>query len=69
MYMYTKEELKQAMDACLNDREKDIIRAKFGVDVELMLPEYIFEKYRTDINEIRYIEKIIANYIRENRHL
>ncbi|NLI92166.1 MAG: hypothetical protein GX434_08110 [Peptococcaceae bacterium] len=64
--MYTEEEFKQAINICLNQREKEIIKAKFGVDVELMLLEDIFTRYGTNINEIRDIEKRITNFINKN---
>ncbi|WP_207652730.1 hypothetical protein [Desulfosporosinus sp. FKA] len=65
--MFEKDEVVTAMNAILNEREKNIIIDSWGINSKLLRPEDVYAKYNTTNKEMRVIQRRVINYIILNR--
>ena len=63
--MYTREQIIEAIENCLNEREQQIIKTRFGIEdgVTASLSE-IESRFGVSRKQVREIEKQVLSYIR-----
>ncbi|MEA4901743.1 hypothetical protein [Desulfitobacterium sp.] len=63
--MFTRDEVIEAMEQCLSEKEGEILSARWGVDNGIPLKvEELKESYGITIKQMRDIEKRVSQYIR-----
>lgn len=63
--MYTREQVIEAIENCLNEREQQIIKTRFGVDDGVTVPlDEIESMFKVSREEVRKIEKRVLTYVK-----
>ena len=68
--MFTREEVIEAMEQCLNEKEKEkeILSARWGITTGISIRfEEINEIYGITIEQMRDIERRVSQHIKEYR--
>ncbi|MCB8818533.1 hypothetical protein [Desulfosporosinus shakirovi] len=66
--MFTREEVIEAMEQCLNEKEKEILSARWGITTGISIRfEEINEVYGITIEQMRDIERRVSLHIKEYR--
>lgn len=63
--MFTRERVVEAMGRCLDEKERQILGARFGIETGISMPlQAVCSQYGITVDELRQMEKKVLEQIK-----